>query len=658
MVIPNGNVIVSWAIPADPFHEFQSYEVFYSSSQAGPYTNIASQTTYSINSYSSMGLNANLQSYYFYVQVKNTLGQLIPAVDTVKTITLIMNSPSNSSIAFFQWNDFHTPLPAGETGPYKIFREYPQNQWTQIATVPVHNSTGPYYFHDTISVCYDSINYRVELFDPVISCTSVSNIKGAYFEDKNPPAAPMLDSVSVDLNGNVVMGINPSSSPDATCFVVYQWSGVTYFPIDTSCTGNTPTIYTYTNSSANSQSQEFSVAAIDSCGNISVIALNNQATIYLRSASDICSKTASLSWNAYKNMNGGVSHYEILCSVNGGTYHHVADTTALTYIHKNLVQGNAYCYRIRAHSVLKNLAGRDSITSTSNKSCTSLPSGSQPSFVYLSNVSVNNPAEDAGIKWLIDPTVKVGSFNVLRADNHSGPFSGVGFTSAVAGQSAYSFSDHSADATKQKYYYCVRVLDTCNTPIMRTDTSNTIFLVATASGKFGASLNWNDYAKWLGNVSGYNIYRSLNGTFSGVPIASVPFGTTTYIDDLSNYTMYEGKFTYYVEAIEGTGDPYGLTEKSQSNYADVYLDAMMFIPNAFFPQGHNKVFLPVGDYVDISEYKLSIFDRWGGKIYETGDENRGWDGGSYPEGLYGYKVEYKNAMGEYRQQQGTVTLIR
>lgn len=659
MVMANGNVIISWSIPADPLHEFQSYEVYSSSfGAAGPYSLTSSITTSTTASYQTVGFNANAQQYYFYVQVKNTSNQLMPAIDTVKTIFLSMNSPANSSIASFQWDDFHFPLPSGESASYNIFREYPINNWTQIGTMAVHGINTPYHYNDTISVCYDSINYRVELFDPLLSCTSVSNVKGNWFKDKTAPQAPRLDSVSVDVNGNVVMGIHPSSSADAVCYVVYHWTGGTYVPIDTPCTGNTPTIYTFTNSTANSSSEEFSVAAIDSCGNISVIALNDQATIYLHATYDICSKTASLTWNPYKNMASSVNHYEVLCSLNGGAFTHVADTTTLVYFHHNLVQGATYCYRIRAHSTLKNIAQQDSVTSTSNKFCINTAAANAPGYVYLSNVTIDNPSEIVTVTWHVDSTVKVGGFTIYRANNHNGPFSYVGSAGPVALQSDYSFTDNSANAAAQKYFYYVRVLDTCNNPIMKTDTSNTILLTAAASGNFKATLNWDNYAIWLGGVASYNIYRSLDGVFAGGPIANVPVGTNTYVDDLSNYTTHQGKFTYYVEAVEGTGNPYSLLEKSQSNLADIYLDAMMFVPNAFVPKGHNKIFLPIGDYIEKTEYKLTIYNRWGDKIFQTTDENEGWDGGQNTEGLYGYVIEYKNAMGEYRQQQGTVTLVR
>lgn len=660
-VLGNGNVTLHWTVPADPTNEFQSYEVYYSpNGNAGTFNLAQSITSYTNNAYTVTGINANTAPYYFYVQVVNTSNQHLAVIDTVRTIYLVLNSPINASIAALQWSDFHTPLPSGLAPYYEVYREYPINNWTKIGSVSTTTTGALYYFNDTINVCSDSINYRVEIFDPVLSCTSVSNIRGTWFKDHNAPTPPNLDSVSVDLNGNVILGIHPSYSSDVTCYVPYQNLGPTFNPLDTSCVGNVPVVYTYTNSSAGTVSEEFSLAAIDSCGNISVIALNGQRTIYLFATYDICSKTATLNWNAYKNMKGGVDHYEVLYSntASAGPYTHLTDVTTLTYQHQNLSPGTSYYYRIRAHSVLKNNAGRDSITSSSNIFTINTASVSTPGFVYLSDVTVDNPSEITTVKWIIDSTVKVGSFRVYRADSYNGPYSYLLSTAYVNGQWKYSVNDNNADASKQKYSYYVKVLDTCGNFILKSDSSFTIMLTAAANGKFGAVLNWSDYGYWPTGVSGYNIYRSMDGSFSGGPIATVPAGTNTYVDDLSNYTTHEGKFSYYVEAIEAAGNPHGLAELSQSNQVDVYLDAMMFVPNAFIPKGNNKIFLPVGDYIEKTEYKLTIFDRWGDKIYQTTDENQGWDGGKYPEGLYGYLIEYVNAMGEHRQQQGTVTLVR
>ena len=203
------------------------------------------------------------------------------------------------------------------------------------------------------------------------------------------------------------------------------------------------------------------------------------------------------------------------------------------------------------------------------------------------------------------------------------------------------------------------VLDsTCLLPALTTDTSNSVVLTAVATANLTATLNWNNYAKYAAGVSSYNIYRSVDGVFGGNPVGTVLGGTTVFVDDLSPYADKEGMFVYYVEAVEGTGDKYGLAEKSTSNYDTVYIDANLYIPNAFVTYGKNKVFLPIGSFVDNADYKLSIYDRWGAKIYEVTDVNTGWDGTGHPEGVYAYTVQYKTSLGEYRQRKGTVTLIR
>lgn len=651
-VLTNGNVKVYWEKPADPFSEFKSYEVFYASALAGPYTNMASISSYSVDNATCFTSNANNQSYYFYVQVKTQLNVTVPAIDTVKSIFLILNSAPFAQYADLQWNDFSFPLPSGEAPVYKIYREYPLLTWTQIATKPVNTSglEAYYYFTDTISVCSDSINYRIELFDPVLGYSSVSNVKGTQFMDKNAPQPPVLDSVSVNANCQAVLGISPSYSGDVKCFVIYKWQG-TYVAIDTVCTNNTPTVYTYTASTAGSGTEEFSIAALDSCGNISQIVSQRQHTIFLQVLYDICGKTANLSWNKYDFMQGGVDHYEILYSVNSGPWIHLGDTTTLSYKHKGLSSGNTYCYIIRAHNV------GNTVTSTSCKFCIIPSSANTPAFAYLKNITVINPAEVIKVEWHVDNSVPLGGFQIFRSGTYSGPYSSVGFVTAT-GVSTYSFTDYNVDASARQYHYKVQLLDTCLSPVKYTDSANSMHLTVVPGSNLTAVLNWLPYTKWLGGVQNYNIYRSLDGVYGSSPVATVPAGTTSYVDDVTAFADYSGRITYYVEAEEGPGNIYGFTEKSESNYADVYIDASIYVPNAFVPKGYNKVFIPVANYIEKTDYRFMIFDRWGEKIFDTGDPTQGWDGGFYSQGLYAWVIQYKTSIGEHREVKGTVMLVR
>jgi gliding motility-associated-like protein len=88
------------------------------------------------------------------------------------------------------------------------------------------------------------------------------------------------------------------------------------------------------------------------------------------------------------------------------------------------------------------------------------------------------------------------------------------------------------------------------------------------------------------------------------------------------------------------------------------------VPSAFTPNGDgvNDVFRVLGiDGVD--EFSLSVYNRWGQKIFGTSDKLSGWDGTfrgiPEPSDAYIYEAGFRLiADGQYYRLSGTVTLIR
>lgn len=101
-------------------------------------------------------------------------------------------------------------------------------------------------------------------------------------------------------------------------------------------------------------------------------------------------------------------------------------------------------------------------------------------------------------------------------------------------------------------------------------------------------------------------------------------------------------------------------------------DTMTFwiIPNgairlasAFTPNndGYNDFFSAIGS--GIVSFEMTIFDRWGRKIFTGNDLVKGWNGKSVsgedaPEGVYTYLAKAVLNSGKYEELAGTITLIR
>ncbi len=53
-----------------------------------------------------------------------------------------------------------------------------------------------------------------------------------------------------------------------------------------------------------------------------------------------------------------------------------------------------------------------------------------------------------------------------------------------------------------------------------------------------------------------------------------------------------------------------------------------FAPNTFTPDNDklNDIFLPIGEGWDLNKFELTIFDRWGEKLFKTNRWDEGWDG--------------------------------
>lgn len=661
-VLPNGDVTLSWSIPPDPFSTFTGYLIYTSNTSGGPFTLLDSILTYTDTTYTHIGANANTARVYYYIQSRSGCFGLVqsPPVDTISSIFLNVTNPGNGT-ALLSWNSIATPNIPSSTGIYSIFQEYPTGIWTLIG------STSNLSLIDSIFVCNATINYRVEIADNT-GCTSVSSIDGGTFQNIIVPNIPMIDTLSVDDNNNAMISWNVNPAFDTEGYVIYMFNGTAWLPIDT-VYGISSTDYNYLLSDAGLGSEQYRLAAYDSCGNISPMGIS-YSTIYLTSVPQICDRSVVLNWTTYSNLGTGLASYNVYQSMTGvtGPYTLIGtvDPATFTFTVASLAPLSNYYYKIAA------VDSSGTKTVSSNRLIFYSATPAPPLFSYLQKVSVLDPNQ-VDITCHIDIAAATLNYKIMRSlDTVSANYDLIG-TVPSSTSSPVIYSDYSALTDNYSYYYKVINVDSCGYDGMQTNIGRTILLTALSNDSemtdsvMVNKLIWNDYEDWSGNVLSYNIYRGIDGVMDPTPIVTnLPFtsaGLNTYTDDVSMLLFGQGVFSYYVEALEGMGNIYNFSENSLSNIAEAYQNPKVFIPNAFRPASEiNNIFIPVTTYVNFTEYEFSVFNRWGLQVFTTNNVDQGWDGTNRgtksEEGVYVYLVRFKSSRGEYIDFKGSVTLLR
>jgi gliding motility-associated-like protein len=152
-------------------------------------------------------------------------------------------------------------------------------------------------------------------------------------------------------------------------------------------------------------------------------------------------------------------------------------------------------------------------------------------------------------------------------------------------------------------------------------------------------------------------------TYSGPPgltVTWLPVGTTT---PSTGYTVSASpnRPTTYTAVVSN-----GACSERASVLVEAYtegcIDKDVFVPNTFTPNndGQNDILYVRG--LKVQEVYFAVYDRWGEKVFETNDKNKGWDGiyngRASDVGVFGWYLRVKCFNGEEAFRKGNVTLIR
>lgn len=140
-----------------------------------------------------------------------------------------------------------------------------------------------------------------------------------------------------------------------------------------------------------------------------------------------------------------------------------------------------------------------------------------------------------------------------------------------------------------------------------------------------------------------------------------------YNNDLNTSTEQSPTHKYlhtgYFQVWQVVSTDYGCKD---SSYTRVQVEAPFFfyVPSAFTPDhdGKNEYFCPSGKGIDLTNYSLEIYDRWGAMIFHTNDLYECWDGTingvRVPEGSYIYKIKLKDQEYKTHDYLGDFVILR
>ena len=683
----NGGVDLYFSFPEGVIDTNIKYDIYHSKQISGPYSLIDS-IFYPDTTFYHSGSDANASKSYYYLLGSVTCGTNIGGgndsllySDTLSTILMNSTVVNMGITADLEWNPIHQPLLPSSSLNYDLHYINSANIDNNIQSLP-----------DTFAQMNgDRCNYDPQFYVEIADfsgCVSKSSISTVNLFDTLSPVIPYIEDVSVDVNGKSV--VSWSVSPDSDYYIIYvEDNNGAWITLDTVLFGVNS--YVFTNSNATTISENFTIRAIDSCGNTRARSeIHN--SIFVSYFIDECANSVDLNWNEYINWSGGVNHYNVF----------IKETDVFSVITSSIIRTNS-----ETNLLLENLTSSSqyevyieaynfdsTLVAVSNILAFAVSVAQKPLFHYIEYVTVNPDNGFVEINCYVDDQAVIDHYDIYRIKIVNGVGVGLDLIDNVTfnGTSSVHYIDNEASTSNYSYLYKTYPVDTCgitfNVPpvddpayandisyaqsiLLEVEVNKDYSNFPGSESDYTNTITFNEYDKWLGGVSKYELFRSINNE----PFVMLPIKTwdmynnsnqeLVFIDKVTEFGETNGKFCYYIRATEGNNTPYGsVPEGSLSNIVCISQTPNIFIPNTFTPNGdeHNEVFRPIAYFVSEVGYSFAIFNRNGSEIFSTNDPSKGWDGtykgSNVQNDNYVYHLQYINSNGVLTHKTDAFNLVR
>lgn len=159
---------------------------------------------------------------------------------------------------------------------------------------------------------------------------------------------------------------------------------------------------------------------------------------------------------------------------------------------------------------------------------------------------------------------------------------------------------------------------------------------------------------------------SCSETQDGKVVLQIEGGTQPYKYHIDNEAWQTDSILTSLRAghyIFEVADTNGCTISGSANITSPFKNCLVVMPTAFSPNGDgNNDLLKPKVYDALTNYELSVYNRWGGLVFRSRDPQAGWDG--YVKGViqdqqaFIYVCSFNDRNNERMELRGSVVLLR
>jgi len=308
---------------------------------------------------------------------------------------------------------------------------------------------------------------------------------------------------------------------------------------------------------------------------------------------------------------------------------------------------NNYCYRLKGYNICNELV--------------------QSAFPFCTVSELNTPIASTPMKFAtvdFDKTVRAEwepskEPDFKEYEIYRYPRGGSKGKTPFVVTSDTLINDASFNVDNESYCYTVVVVDKCGHISKPGGEACNIVLSGTATGRpqYYFDLSWQDYLTWAGAVDYWTVERQ----YASNPWTEISSNVKNRQARDANLDYDWGGYWYRVTAHEFAASANKKPYSSQSNWIYLYQPPELWVPNAFTENEDriNDVWGTVPVFV--KNYQMRVYDRWGGKIWESSDKKLQWDGKingkTAPDGVYAWYVIFDGWDSKTYKTKGTVTVI-